>query len=223
MLDYIYRPSNLCLPSTISIIHAATTQLPNAQSILWRRAYIAKHIKSAIKTNHKIRILSVACGHMRELDVLSTHDLPDNVEFLALDQDVESINECLRSYPRINITPANVSIHSLFNDGLSGAPFCLIYSAGLSDYLTDKKLGLLIAQLFSRLEDDGLLTIGNFTPDSHGRGFVEGFMDWSLIYRDEADLRRIVENALPHASITTFRDDPGNVAYIEIRRLDGSH
>ena len=45
---------------------------------------------------------------------------------------------------------------------------------------------VLLRKLYERLSQDGVLMFCNFTPDSHGRGFMEAFMDWSLIYRDEA-------------------------------------
>ena len=61
-----------------------------------------------------------------------------------------------------------------------------------------------------------MLSIGNFTRDSHGRGFMAGFMDWQLIYRNEDDLRALAIAACPKASHRIFRDGPGNVAYVEI-------
>jgi extracellular factor (EF) 3-hydroxypalmitic acid methyl ester biosynthesis protein len=109
--------------------------------------------------------------------------------------------------------PLNKSISFLFKHCISNT-FDLIYSAGLCDYLPDKALETLFRRLHALLNPDGLLTIGNFAPNSHGRGF----MDWSLIYRDEADLIRVAEEALPKARYKTFRDAPGNVAYIEIRK-----
>lgn len=218
MLDYIYRrPDRLDASPLGRAIHAATTELPNAKSILWRRDYFARQLRKVAEGGGKARILSVASGHMRELDGLNAHKMK-NVEIWALDQDDLSIAECTRCYSDLNILPVAEPISYLFRSrrksDLGG--FDLIYSAGLSDYLSDKVLAALIIKLYHHLNRGASMVIGNFTPDSHGRGFMECFMDWTLIYRDEADLLGIAGRALPLAPCRTFRDYPGNVAYLEI-------
>jgi hypothetical protein len=47
---------------------------------------------------------------------------------------------------------------------------------------------------------------------------MEGFMDWSLILRDEQDLARIAKSAAPGCALSVFRDPYGNVAYLEMRK-----
>jgi extracellular factor (EF) 3-hydroxypalmitic acid methyl ester biosynthesis protein len=216
MLDFIYKPGPVNASLLGAAIHTATTGLPNAQSIIWRRNYLAGKIASVMEGKPTARVLSVASGHMRELEVLAAMTEKRNVEIWALDQDAASVEECLRSYPDFNIVPLNKSVSFLLRMQ-PREKFDLIYSAGLADYLQDKTLIALLRALDGHLSPGGLITVGNFAPDSHGRGFMEGFMDWSLIYRDETDLIRLAKSALPGASYQTFRDDPDNVAYIEIR------
>ena len=220
MLDYIYRTGPIEASPMGAIIHEATTRHSNAQSILWRRDYLARQIAATIEGRRDSRILSVASGHMRELEFSAMATSHRDFEFWALDQDKDSIEKCVQLYPELNIKAISKSIAFLFRrgGGITGTLFDLIYSAGLSDYLSDKTLEVLIRILHEHISPNGLLIVGNFTYDSRGRGFMEGFMDWSLIYRDEADLIRIVENAAPMASYKTFCDEPGNVAYIEIKR-----
>jgi hypothetical protein len=217
MLDFIYKPGPVNASPLGTAIHAATTALPNAQSIIWRRDYLARKIALAMERKPTARVFSVASGHMREIEVLAATTELRNVEIWALDQDATSIEECLRSYSDFNIVPLNKSVSFLLRMQIQ-EKFDLIYSAGLADYLPDKTLIALLRALGGHLAPGGMVTVGNFTPDSHGRGFMEGFMDWSLIYRDETDLTRLAKSALPGASYQTFRDDPGNVAYIEIRK-----
>src|SRR4051794_40646117 len=68
MLDYIYRPSRSSLDGLAGVIHEATTTLPNAKSILWRRDYLAALIDSTMHSREIAKVMSVASGHMRELD-----------------------------------------------------------------------------------------------------------------------------------------------------------
>lgn len=218
MLDYIYRPARLEASAIGTLIHEATIGLPNAMSILWRRDYLASLICDVVGTRSEGRCLSVASGHLRELDTVRATTTQCDVELWAIDQDQASIEECLTSYPEFNIKPINRSISFLFKGKLASEQYDLVYSAGLLDYLSDKTAGALIRRLYECLREGGLLTVGNFTVDSHGRGFMEAFMDWSLIYRNEEDIVRITEEAVPAAKYRVFRDDPGNVAYIEITK-----
>ena len=219
MLDYIYRPREVATSRLGAVVHQATTRLSNAQSILFRRDYLACLIDRVVERQSKANVFSVASGHMRELDVFRTKTTHRRFRILALDQDLDSLDECISSYPDFNISALNKSVIALLKRTLGlERQFDLIYSAGLADYLSDKTLRCMLCRLYEQLKPDGLITVANYTPDSHGRGFMEGFMDWSLVYRDEDDLSRIVGIALPDASYRIFRDDPGNVVYIEIQQ-----
>lgn len=218
MLDYIYQPSRPNCSALGKVIHQATTRLPTALSVLWRRDYLAARIQEVIELHPNGRILSVASGHMRELDRVREASRVGNLEIWALDQDREALHECLRSYGDLNIHQIHRSISAILRNELPVCKLDLVYCAGLADYLPDNLLGLMLHRLHGRLRDGGLLTVGNFAPDNHGRGFMEGFMDWSLTYRDEDDLTAIVEESLPTARYRLFRDGPGNVVYLEITR-----
>jgi len=219
MLDYIYKPAKSDRPSLGAIIHEATTGLSTAKSILWRRDYLSRQICVVMnRCAQAARVLSVASGHMRELDAVTASTNCREIEIWAFDQDKASLDECVRSYPEFLIRKINQSISHLFKGETPAENLDLIYTAGLCDYLTDRTLVALLRKLHSCLGPSGLLVISNFTPDSDGRGFMEGMMDWSLVYRDESNLVRIAEEALPGAVREVFRDEPGNVAYVEVAK-----
>ena len=216
MLDYIYRPSADALDATASAIHRATTTLPNAKSILWRRDYLAGLIHDYMGAVDRPDVLSVASGHMRELDTLRELTSSTKVGFTALDQDASSIGEAQSAYPEFAIEGKVGSFASLLRERRPAARYDLIYSAGLFDYLPPEPAAALIKAMFARLKPGGMLSVGNFTSDSHGRGFMAGFMDWRLLYRDESDMRSLASAACPTASYRIFRDQPRNVVYLEI-------
>ena len=153
---------------------------------------------------------------MRELDTLREITADTNVRFTALDQDAASIAEARATYPEYAIEGRTSSFVSLIRAKHPAAAHDLIYSAGLFDYLPDPTAVALIKAMVAHLKPGGLLSIGNFTRDSHGRGFMAGFMDWCLIYRNEDDLRRLVDAACPGVAHRIFRDQPRNVVYLEV-------
>ena len=67
MLDYIYRPKEMNLSPVGQVVHQATVNLPNAESIRWRRSFLASLIQDTVSANRSAKIFSVASGHMREL------------------------------------------------------------------------------------------------------------------------------------------------------------
>jgi extracellular factor (EF) 3-hydroxypalmitic acid methyl ester biosynthesis protein len=217
MLDYIYRPQPISASSVGLAMHEATTSLSSAKSILWRRDYLAKRINITMERASPTQILAVASGHMRELDFIPVLPKREALEITAVDLDQTSLKECMASYPAIDIRPVHSSAVTIRRAKLPET-FHLVYCAGLFDYLNEATSEFVLAQLYRQLLPSGLLCVANFTPDNHGRGFMEGFMDWSLILRNEQDLTRIAKSAVPGCALSVFRDPYGNIAYLEMRK-----
>jgi len=217
MLDYIYRPQSISASAMGLAIHQATTGLSSAKSILWRRDYLAKQITGAMERVSPTQIIAVACGHMREIDMIAIPEKREALKITAIDLDQASLTACVQSYPGVDIRPIRSSAVTIRRARLP-ENFHLVYCAGLFDYLNDATSEFLLAQLYHQLQPSGLLCVANFTPENHGRGFMEGFMDWSLILRTEQDLARIAKTAIPGCAPAVFRDPYGNIAYLEIRK-----
>lgn len=215
MLDYIYRPKALSVSELGIALHCATTSAGAARSIRWRRSHLAARLLDGMNQNTTLRVLSVASGHLRELDIVSEATRSRNLEIVALDQDGESLEEAVRGYRQFDIQPVNQSIAYLFRANLPG-PFDLIYSAGLFDYLADRTAAALIESLVSRLHPKGTMILGNYTSTTDGRGYMEGMMDWRLIYRDANDLMRLAADAAGGRNLQVYCDGPGHIAYVEI-------
>ena len=66
----------------------------------------------------------------------------------------------------------------------------------------------------------GLILIPNFAPQLRARGYMETLMDWTLIYRDEQAMLRLLAQIEP-AQIQTYGkyDYPsGSVAYLLVKK-----
>jgi extracellular factor (EF) 3-hydroxypalmitic acid methyl ester biosynthesis protein len=215
MLDYIYRPRTLALSEVGAAINSTATSVSTAKSILWRRDHLGAEIATTVRRTRGARILSVASGHLRELDVVRTMIEQRDFEIVALDQDGESLQEAVNSNPDFNINPVNKSISYLFKRQ-DYSKYDLIYSAGLFDYLPAKTAAGLIERLLGMLAPSGRLIVGNFAPENCGRGYMEGMAEWSLLYRSEAELQALLPST---KEFRVYRDEPGNVAYLEVSSL----
>ncbi len=93
----------------------------------------------------------------------------------------------------------------------------MIYSAGLYDYLPNGLARRLTRRLLQMLRPGGRLLVANFVPGGTGRGYMELFMDWSLILRNEAAMRALGE-ASGAGTVVSFHDPHRNVVYAELQR-----
>ena len=212
MLDYIYRPGRLQLTELGAAIHFMTTGVSAAKSIIWRRDHLGYEISKTVERVRNARILSVASGHLRELDIVRSTIKQRDFEIVALDRDGASLQEAVNSNPDFNVTPVNRSFSYLFKSG-DDVRYDLIYSAGLFDYLPAETASALLGRLIGMLAPSGRLLVGNYAPENYGRGYMEGMMGWTLIYRSEAELEALLISSRDRR---VYRDEPGNVIYLEI-------
>jgi SAM-dependent methyltransferase len=160
--------------------------------------------------------LSVACGHCVELNQSSLFSTNRSYEFIALDQDKYSC-EYVRGKYGAHAKIFNQSIRALLRSDEGFGQFDLIFATGLYDYLSDQTAFSLTQTLARMLRPGGKLLFGNFRKDCVGRGYMDLFMDWRLIYRSGADLQRIAGNC-PNQAVQYFTDPHGNVDYVLLKR-----
>lgn len=86
---------------------------------------------------------------------------------------------------KFGITPIHGSVRALLGGKISAERMDLGYAAGLFDNLANTVARRLCSVLFDSIAPGGRPLIGNFIPENHGRAYMEAFMDWHLIYRDE--------------------------------------
>ncbi|HNR06229.1 MAG TPA: class I SAM-dependent methyltransferase [Saprospiraceae bacterium] len=189
------------------------------QSVRWRALHLAEKIDEVHQSNQKrINILSLASGHLRELHYV--RDFDQKVErFYGIDQDPRSNEEARRSLPYLQLDIREESILNVIREKYKpNRPLDFIYSAGLFDYLNDKVAQKLITSSFRLLAPGGRILVANFAPDLVEQAYMEAFMDWYLIYRDENQMEALAED-LPISQVgevKTYRDAMGNVVYLQI-------
>ena len=225
MLDFIYRhPANQGLvkqatPRGRALMDACLTT-PAPRAVRNRCRLLADEIDAVCTRNPKAEILSIACGHLREAEHSAALADGSFGRFVALDQDAESLATVARDHGPLGIETAPGSVKTVIARGRQDlGQFDFIYAAGLYDYLSDRLGGRLLSSMFTMLKPGGKLWIANFAPDIADVGFMEGVMDWWLIFRDAAAMRTLATNALARehdlAKVRTFAETEENVIFLE--------
>jgi extracellular factor (EF) 3-hydroxypalmitic acid methyl ester biosynthesis protein len=222
LLDLIYRdvPYRGPLSSLGANLHTWTDTQPACISVKERRQILANLIDRLALQRQKPRILSVACGHLREAQASDAVRRGAIEELVAVDQDPESLAVVAREQGHLRVTPVNASIRRLLAAPTAYGSFDFVYAAGLYDYLADPVAEALTSALLRALRPNGILLVANFAPDLRDIGYMEAIMGWHLIYRDEQAMNRVVADADSRLVRRqhTFRDLAGNVVYLMITR-----
>jgi extracellular factor (EF) 3-hydroxypalmitic acid methyl ester biosynthesis protein len=221
LLDYIYGSHDTSNASDLGkAIYESTFEASACRSVRIRRRLLASTIDLLAMETSQPRILSVACGHLREAQTSIAVQEKMIGEFVALDQDRASLATVGQELNDFGINTVNASVRSILSGKTTFHDFDLVYSAGLYDYLASETAKRLTRVLFTMLKPGGKLLIANFSTDLDNVGYMESFMDWWLIYRSEAQVLEFA-NEIPPAEIfqqRLYRDRLKNVIYFELVR-----
>ncbi len=220
MMDYIY--GNQPPDGTSALgqgVFGATTRVSMGLSVRYRRQLLKSLIDDTVVSHEAGRILSVASGHARELEGSLVGSSFFRGEVVALDQDPLSCQEVARVHEAAPVRVVCRGVRDLLNGPLADelGHFDLVYSAGLYDYLPDPLAHRLTTRLLHMLRPGGRLLIANFVPGGSGRGYMELFMDWTLVLRNEGAMRELAL-ACGAEQTNTFHDPHRNVVYAELLR-----
>lgn len=230
MIDYIYqgipRAERFAIGPLGAALCAATTSSSSAIAVRERRHLLAQRIDATAARVAAPRVLSLACGHLREAASSAAVMARELRRLTAIDQDPDSLAVVAQAYAAIpEIVPTHGSVRDLLRGTLrlgdrDLGDHDLVYAAGLYDYLSDRVAARLTRILFDALASGGELLIGNFAPDFPTIGYTEGFMDWRLLCRSERDLRRLCASIPTDqiASLETHTDRSRCIAYLTLVR-----
>ena len=223
ILDLIYEAVPIPAGTTAlgATLYAHNLHAPACRSVRYRRDFLADAIDAAAaREPGRARVLSVACGHLREAQRSAAVRDGALGAFYALDQDPVSVALMQEEHAALGVTPVLGSVRDVLTGRLRFEGLTLAYAAGLYDYLPTPVAARLTARMFDMLAPGGRVIVANFCPELRDVGFMESFMAWRLIYRDEAGMREIAA-AVPGGEVArqrVFRDPGGDVVYLEIER-----
>ncbi|MFW6147245.1 MAG: class I SAM-dependent methyltransferase [Thermodesulfobacteriota bacterium] len=234
MMQMIYA-NELQGNSTFSkLMHKHPLEHPASQAVRNRRHIIANLVRrmsedDAVKTQGKLKVLSVASGAAIEIDdIVSTPGDCEKYHFTLLDQDREALIEAAefisqieeRLEAKIKIDYLKESVRTmLVSPVLKGrwGEFDFIYSMGLFDYLTPRVARAVLGKLFQLLKPGGEIIAGNFHTSNPSKYYMEYWADWVLYHRTEDEFRDLLGNTAS-ADIDIFFDDTGSQMFLHVRR-----
>jgi SAM-dependent methyltransferase len=221
LMDLIYGapPAGDSLSPLGGMLYGYEFDSPCFQSVRTRRAVLAREIDDVAASRPSARVLSVACGHLREIE-WSRAVRKGDASVTAIDQDRDSLDVVGRQYRSYAVSATPATVGDLLRRTVRFADFDLAYAAGLYDYLEDDVARALTATLFRTLRPGGRLLIANFTPATQDAAFMEAIMDWYLIYRTPGQVQALIAS-LPNdevAAVKQFSDDNRHITYMHVEK-----
>lgn len=188
------------------------------QSVRARREVLTQTLYELVENAHPLRVLSIACGHLREAQESSAVTEGIIKEFWALDQDPLSLAHIRENLAGYNVHPLHNSVREILSNKVSFKDLDLVYAAGLYDYLSVPVAARLTRKMWEMLRPGGKLLVANFAPNLRDIGYMETFMAWWLIYRDETEVADFATEipVLEVAEQSLFRDSCNNVIFLEM-------
>lgn len=229
LLDVIYRQPGAPWTTSdpvASVVTAMTHAAPPARSVRERRMILADAIDETAVRVQRPSILSLACGHLREVEWSLAFAQGSIGRFVAADQDTDSLASIARDYaerfPAIEMLEISVR-DVLRGGGRSLGGFDLIYAAGLYDYLPEPVARSLTERLFTMLNDGGRLLIGNYGEGLFDTAYMEAIMNWPLNWRGPVVLEALADGIpASAASRHVWPDTNGTCWYLDMRRIGGA-
>ncbi|GAB6139788.1 methyltransferase [Methylosoma difficile] len=220
LIDFIYgtgTANQFPLDDLASAISHYTLNVPVARAVRYRRELLARCIDEVAAKDKNSLMLSIASGHLREIELSQAARKGEIGCFYALDQDQDSIALIQRKYAAYNVSASVGSVHQLLSNVITFEGLSLVYAAGLFDYLEERVAQRLVEKMFGFLKPGGRMLIANFLPNLPDVGYMESYMDWFLIFRSPEEMLALF-NTLPEDQISSLMvsfDPDKNIVFAE--------
>lgn len=224
MMDYIYglgeatRAAREATPLGRAIFQYMGTR-PSAKAVRYRRQLLADLIDRVARHGGS-RVLAIAAGHLREVELSAAVQAGKLQEFVAIDQDEASLSVVAGDYAHLGIKAVPGSVRQILAGKANLGQYDFVYAAGLFDYLTAPVAAALTRRMFEAIRPGGLMLIPNFLTGIRDVGYMETFMDWHLIYRNHADMQALAA-ALPQRAVADcqiFDDSEDTITYLMVSK-----
>ena len=222
MLDFLYEYNSLGDETSVlgKAVYDWEFYTQSSRSVRLRRDILADLIDETARAHRPARILSVACGHARELGISRTIAEALEVDFTAFDQDEDSLKTLRAGCGSTSVNTVHGSVRAILTGRTKFTGMNFVYSAGLYDYLPQPVATRLTSKLFNMLQPGGKLVLVNFTPDLLDAACLEAFAQWWLTYRSEQDMQNLLAETPSSdiAAVRTFCAGNRSLAFLEVVR-----
>jgi extracellular factor (EF) 3-hydroxypalmitic acid methyl ester biosynthesis protein len=189
---------------------------------------ISRAILARSDKGQKFRVLTIGCGPAIEMERMLQEKVGlENVELVLLDFSEETLKHTKEKLEKIiqqknltmTVTTKHESVHLLLKRATKNLmisesdKYDYIYCAGLFDYLSDKVCTRLIEYFTSCLKNKSRMLVTNVHSSNPEKNWMEHFLEWHLIYRNENDMHQILPNT--YKDIDCFTDTTGVNVFLE--------
>lgn len=161
-------------------------------------------------------VLNVGSGPGRDVFEYLSQNPGTKTRFECVDMDQNAITY---SQSLCRIFDGNVK-YSLENIFLlrPTRTYNFVWSAGLFDYLDDRKFTFLLKRLYKMLMPYGQLVVGNFSPNNPTRAYME-YGEWFLNYRNEEHLLSLAEQSkIPRQLCHVAKENEGVNLFLHVQK-----
>ena len=222
LIDYFYKLNKSKDHSELANqLLKMTISRPAGVAVNERAIYIANELDELAETTENAKVLSIACGYLREARLSKAVFRSQFETFIAFDQDKECIDDINSDLSSFGIEGHEGNIVALMKDTYEFGTFDYIYSAGLLDYLSINLSRRLLKYLFNKLNPGGSILVTNFIPNIEDAGYMEAFMQWFLIYKTLPEMDSIASGINPNqlARKELFRDKHNQLIYLKLTKV----
>ena len=227
LMDFVYGHSSIepLIEEATDLgrsIFSYTSNAPTSAGSRERRDLLAKHVDdTASARGDDAEILSIAAGHLREAEKSVALRQKRLRRWIAVDQDAISIGTIQRDYGNAGIEAIKGSVIGIIGNRYGLGKFDLVYAAGLYDYLSHRVAVSLTRKCFQMLKPGGSFMFANYHVDAPDEGYMEAFMQWSLILRSEADMWAVIDQSVDRNSVDAKVEygKNGTIMYATIRKI----
>jgi hypothetical protein len=223
-LDFVYGYRS-AEPDTTPLgraLLAVSSDVPVARAVRARSAHVAGLIEQVTEHVPSAVVVSIACGHMRELHAIRV--LTAGSQFIGIDHDPQTIQELSRIHAQLPVRAVEASVRDILRGNVDIPAADLVYSTGLYDYLDEGVAVALTRILAAHLRPQGILLIANLTPANDEIACMEAMWDWWMVYRGLDAMESLASQLRSDPRITTrtYTIAEGRVACLFAQRMERS-
>ncbi|WP_242443187.1 class I SAM-dependent methyltransferase [Pseudomonas sp. LFM046] len=225
LLDYLYGVESDALRDlpeerTRQLFDVATNAAA-ARALRCRRRMLARALDDTCHEAGKAaRMLCIAGGHFREAELARELRHGRFGEMLVFDDDAARLETVRKSYGGLGVRTCLGSLEQLLDGTCEFSGYDLVYSAGITELLDDRRCERLAHRLFQALRPGGRLLLANFLPGVNAIAPLEGLLDWRPRYRQDAQMLSLLDSIDYNqiASARVFHDIGQRIAFLEAVR-----
>lgn len=216
-------------------VNLAFVSTPAAEAVRTRRDLMKQELGKVLDRatpERKLRILSIAAGPAQEVYELLQEraEIAGPVEIVLFEQDRRALSFAYARLSRVvkqrwDGQVKVVLLHDSIKRLLLGSTvfpaageYDMVYACGLCDYLQRNTWVKLCRTLYGTVAPGGTLYVGNMVPSNPSRWFMELHLDWTLVYREHAEMLELARAAAPSASLRLCEEPTGVNPFVALTR-----